>query len=161
MYSKLEEQACELRGYAPARVPALLRTADYALALITASHPAAGVEEIDRLVHECRARQMLVTRVSAPLSVTLVLSEALLRCAVADALVMAEQLREPAESAAPPNVRLRVMPFSAGLHLGLPRFDGPIDPRYEGKPQKNLNHGAGADRPACSVPEFCQTCLGR
>jgi len=42
VYAKLEEQACELRGYEPARVPALLRTADYARALITASYPAAG-----------------------------------------------------------------------------------------------------------------------
>ncbi len=118
MYAKLEEQACELRGYAPARVPALLRTADYARALIAASHPDAGLEEINRLVYECRARQMLVTRASGPLAVTLVLSEAVLRCAVADAFVMAEQLRELAELAALPNVRLRVMPFSAGLHPG-------------------------------------------
>ena len=119
VYAKLEEQACELRGYEPARVPALLRTADYARTLITASHPAAGTDEIDQLVHECRTRQMLVTRAGAPLSVTLVLSEALLRCAVADTFVMAEQLRELAELAALPNVRLRVVPFSAGLHPGL------------------------------------------
>jgi hypothetical protein len=118
IYATLEEHACELRGYEPALVPALLRTADYARALITASHPAAGADEIGQLVRECRARQMLVARASAPLSVTLILSEAVLRCPVVDALVMAGQLRDLAELAALPNVQLRVVPFSAGLHPG-------------------------------------------
>jgi hypothetical protein len=119
MYAKLEEQACELRGYEPAQVPTLLRTADYARALTTASHPDAGVDEIDQLVRECRARQMLVARAGAPLSVTLILSEAVLRCPAAGVLAMAEQLRYLAELAALPNVRIRVVPFSVGLHPGL------------------------------------------
>ena len=119
VYTRLEDQACELLGYEPGQVPALLRTADYARALTTSDHPGADAEEIDQLVHECLARQVLVTRAGAPLSVTLILGEALVRCPVGGAQVMAGQLRYLAETAVLPNVQLRVVPFSAGLHPGL------------------------------------------
>jgi hypothetical protein len=119
VYTRLEEQARALLGYEPWQVPALLRTEAYAHALITGSRPGTGRQEVDRLVHECLARQVLVTRASAPLSVTLILGEALIRCPVGGPDLMARQLRHLAELATLPNMRLRVMPFSAGQHSGL------------------------------------------
>ena len=68
---------------------------------------------------ECLARQALVTRASAPLAATVILSEALVRRPVGGPDVMAEQLRHLAGLAALPNVRLHVIPLSAGMHPGV------------------------------------------
>ncbi len=87
--ARLEEQACALLGYEPAQIPALLQTPGYARALITGTHPGADSEVADRLVDECLARQVLVTRAAAPLPVTLILSEALMRCPVGEPLTLA------------------------------------------------------------------------
>jgi hypothetical protein len=119
VYARLEEQACLIQGFEPSQVPALLRTAPYARALITSSHPDADPEEIEELVYECTARQMLVTRASTPLAVTLILGEAVLRCPTGGAQVMGGQLRHLAKLAVLPNVRLQVVPFTAGMHPGL------------------------------------------
>jgi len=119
VYARLEEQACLVQGYEPSQIPALLRTEPYARALVTASHPDASAQEVEELVHECTARQVLVTRASTPLPVMLILGEAVLRCPTGGARVMAGQLRHLAELAELPNARLRVVPFTAGLHPGL------------------------------------------
>jgi hypothetical protein len=119
VYARLEEQACLARGYEPSQIPALLRTAPYARALITSSHPDAGPEEIEELVDECTARRVLLTRASTPVAVTLILGEAVLRCPTGGVQVMAGQLRHLAKLAVLPNVRLRVVPFTAAMHPGL------------------------------------------
>jgi len=119
VYARLEEQACQVQGYQPSQIPALLQTAPYARALITSSHPDAGTQETEELVHECTARQVLVTRASTPLPVTLILGEAVLRCPTGGVQVMAGQLRHLAKLAVLPNVRLQVVPFTAGMHPGL------------------------------------------
>jgi hypothetical protein len=119
VYTRLEEQARLIQGYEPSQVPAPLRTAAYARALIASRRPSASAQETGRLVDECVARQELVTRATAPLSLTLVLGEALLRCPTGGVQVMAGQLRHLAELAELPNVRLQVLPFTAGLHPGL------------------------------------------
>ena len=119
VYARLEEQACLIQGFEPSQIPALLRTAPYAHALITSSHPDAGTQQIEELVHECTARQMLVTRASTPLEVTLILGEAVLRCPTGGAQVMGGQLRHLATLAVLPNLRLQVVPFAAGMHPGL------------------------------------------
>ena len=120
VYAELENEASELLGYACCQVPALLRTEAYARTLIMTARPGIGTEEVDRLVSECLARRVLVTRASAPLPATVILSEALVRCPVGGADVMAEQLRHLAGLAALPNVRLRVMP---GQRRDAPRGD--------------------------------------
>ncbi len=119
VYAELENEASELLGYACCQVPALLRTDAYARTLIMTARPGTSTDEADRLVSECVARQALVTRASAPLPATVILSEALVRCPVGGADVMAEQLRHLAGLAALPNVRLRVIPLSAGMHPGV------------------------------------------
>jgi hypothetical protein len=118
VYAELENEASELLGYACCQIPALLRTGAYARTL-TAARPGSGTGEVDRLVSECVARQALVTRASAPLLVTAILSEALVRCPVGGPNVMAEELRHLAGLGALPNVRLHVIPLSAGMHPGV------------------------------------------
>lgn len=119
VYARLEEQASTLLGYAPSQVPALLQAPDYARALITGAHPDASTGEIDQQVRECLDRQVLVARASAALSLTLILGEALVRCPVGGPKVLAGQLRLLAELAVLPNVRLRLVRLSVGLHPGL------------------------------------------
>ena len=69
IYAALEDAACGLVGYAPSQVPGLLRTEAYARTLITSTCP--GGEEADRLVYDCLARRVLLTRASSPLAVSL------------------------------------------------------------------------------------------
>lgn len=117
IYGMLQESACNVLGYASGQVPDLLRTEDYARAVMTSGQPAGA--DADHLVRECLARQIIVFRAKEPLWVTIILSEAILRCPAGGASVMAGQLRHLTEMAALPNVCLRVVPFSAGSHPGL------------------------------------------
>jgi Domain of unknown function (DUF5753)/Helix-turn-helix domain len=117
--ARLEEHAGALEQYEPRHIPALLRTGAYARALITVACPGASAEEVSGLVGECLARQVLVTRAGAPLRLTVILSEPVLRCPAGSPQVMAGQLRRLAELAMLPHVSLRVVPFAAGLHPGL------------------------------------------
>ena len=117
IYAVLEDAASDLAGYAPCQVPGLLRTEAYARALITST--GLGGREADRLVYDCLARRVLLTRASSPLTVTLALDEALMRRPVGGPEAMAGQLRFLADLAALPNVCLRVVPYTAGLHPGL------------------------------------------
>jgi transcriptional regulator with XRE-family HTH domain len=119
LYLGLEEAASQLAWYESELVPGLLQTADYARAVIEADKPGVDADEIDRRVQLRIERQALIRRPTAPLELRVVLSEAILRCPVGGPGVMAAQLASLAEAAGLPNVRLRVVPFSAGLHHGL------------------------------------------
>jgi len=70
------------------------------------------------------ARQPLIQRATAPLLVQVTLNEGILRRPVGGPAVMADQLTRLAEVSELPNVSLRVVPFSAGLHPGL--MSGPF-----------------------------------
>jgi transcriptional regulator with XRE-family HTH domain len=137
VYAVLEDAACGLAVHAPSQVPGLLRTEAYARTLITS----AGVsgEEGDRLVHDCLARRVSVTRTGAPLELTVALDEALVRRPVGGPGVMAGQLRFLADMAVLPTVCLRVVPYDAGLHPGL--ATGAFTMLHF----PSANHGADAD----------------
>jgi hypothetical protein len=70
------------------------------------------------------ARQALLTRATAPPTVTVVLNEAILHRPVGGEKVMAGQLERLVETSDLPSVSLRVMPFAAGLHTGV--MSGPF-----------------------------------
>ena len=117
IYTALEDAACALAVYAPGQIPGLLRTEAYARTLISST--GLGGEEADRLVYDCLARRVLLTRARSPLMMTVALDEALVHRPVGGPAVMAGQLRFLADMAALPNVCLRVVPYAAGLHPGL------------------------------------------
>ena len=117
IYTALEDAACALAGYAPGQVPGLLRTEAYARILFTST--GLSSQEVDRLVHDCLSRRVLLTRARSPLMMTLALDQALVRRPVGGPAVMAGQLRFLADMAAQPNVCLRVVPDAAGLHPGV------------------------------------------
>jgi transcriptional regulator with XRE-family HTH domain len=125
VYIGLEEAASQIAWYESELVPGLLQTEDYARALVAAGLPSAAPEEIDRRVQLRLARQALVRRAAYPLELCLVLNEAILRRPVGGAQVMAVQLDRLAEATQLPNVSIRAVPFSAGMHPGA--LSGPFE----------------------------------
>jgi transcriptional regulator with XRE-family HTH domain len=125
VYIGLEEAAASISWYESELVPGLLQTEGYARAVIGAGNPEVDNAEIDRRVHVRIARQALLTRVTAAPQLSIVLNEAIVRRPVGGAEVMSAQLTRLLDASELPNVALRVVPFSAGLHLGI--LSGPFE----------------------------------
>ena len=124
VYIGLEEAASLLSMYQAELVPGLLQTEDYARTIIKADKPDEDDEQIDRLVQVRIERQALIRRSATPLELRAALNESILRRPVGGPTVMAAQLGALADAADLPNVSLRVVPFSAGLHQGV--MSGPF-----------------------------------
>jgi transcriptional regulator with XRE-family HTH domain len=125
VYIGLEEAAESISWYESELVPGLLQTESYARSVIAADNPGVDDEEISRRVHVRIERQALVTRVTAAPALNVVLNEAILRRPVGGAEVMSGQLRRLLDASELPNVALRILPFSAGLHPGI--MSGPFE----------------------------------
>lgn len=121
-FVSLEGEASIIRAYEPHYVPGLLQTEEYTRAVLWAGMPHSSVEEIDRLVALRLERQELLTRDKAPL-LWVVMDETVLRRPIGGVDVMRAQIAHLAEVTAMPNVRLQVMPFTAGPH---PAMYGPF-----------------------------------
>jgi transcriptional regulator with XRE-family HTH domain len=119
VYIGLEEAASALSWYESELVPGLLQTPDYTHALIAADNPETDDEEVKRRVHVRMERQTLLTRVTAPPRMSIVLNEAIIRRPVGGRKVMGSQLGRLIEVGELPNITLRIIPFSAGLHRGI------------------------------------------
>lgn len=118
VYVGLEEAARSLWIYQSELVPGLFQTADYAREIIGVDYPEAGAQDIEGRVQLRMARQSLLTRVTDPPTITVVLNEAVLRRAVGGPAVMARQCTRLIGLSELPNVALHVLPFAAGLHHG-------------------------------------------
>ncbi len=119
IYVGLEASARLLLSYQSELVPGLLQTADYARALNRLGYPEDTVDEVERRVQLRLQRQALITRRKDPANLVVVLDESVLRRVVGSARVMAAQLRHLADLSTRHNVALRVLPFAAGVPLGL------------------------------------------
>ncbi|MEW1646096.1 MULTISPECIES: helix-turn-helix transcriptional regulator [unclassified Streptomyces] len=120
-FISLESQACTLRTLETSVVPGLLQTPEYARAVTRAAVGGPdndGPERLDALVQVRLARQD-VLRADPPLELSVVLDEAVLRREVGGPGVMARQLDRLVEAARLPQVRLQVLPFAAGAHIGI------------------------------------------
>lgn len=124
VYIGLEEAAASISWYESELVPGLLQTEAYARAIIGTDKPGVDGAEIDLRVHVRMARQALLTRVTARPDLRIALNEAILRRPVGGIGVMSEQLRRLLDVSQLPNVDLRVVPFSTGLHHGI--ISGPF-----------------------------------
>jgi hypothetical protein len=124
VYIGLEEAAARLLWYEAELVPGLLQIADYARTLIRADNPGVDDDEIERRVQLRIARQSLVTRVTAPPELQVVLNESILRRPVGGTEVMSAQLARLREVSDLPNVSLKVLPFDVGMHAGI--MSGPF-----------------------------------
>ncbi|MEU3009272.1 helix-turn-helix domain-containing protein [Nocardia asteroides] len=119
IYVGLEASARRLRAYQSELVLGLLQTADYARALNQLGYPQDSVDELDRRVALRLQRQALITRKHSPAEIDVVLHESVLHRIVGDAKVMAAQLRHLADISTRSNVTLRILPFAAGVPLGV------------------------------------------
>ncbi|OIJ93696.1 transcriptional regulator [Streptomyces sp. MUSC 14] len=117
-FISLESQASAMRTLETTVVPGLLQTPEYARAVTRAAVPDLDEERLDTLVEVRLARQD-VLRSDPPLELCAVLDEAVLRREVGGPGVMARQLERLMEAARLPQVRLQVLPFGAGAHVGL------------------------------------------
>lgn len=115
----LEATAGQQHAYESEFVPGLLQTEDYIRAIYGRAHEGLPEEEIDRLVSVRITRQQIVVRSDHPLKLSVVVNEAVLRRAVGSPAVMRDQLTHMATTARLPNVKLQVVPFSAGVHPGM------------------------------------------
>lgn len=117
-FISLEAGARSARTVELSVVPGLLQTPGYARAVTRAALGGLPEPKVDALVDVRLARQS-VLRADPPLELSAVLDEAVLRRTIGGSGVMEEQLRHLVEVARLPQVRLQVLPFSVGGHLGL------------------------------------------
>lgn len=120
-FISLESQASAMRTLETSVVPGLLQTPEYARAVTRAA--VGGLdddadERLEALVAVRLARQD-VLRADPPLELSAVLDEAVLRREIGGAEVMTRQLGRLMEAARLPQVRLQVLPFAAGEHVGI------------------------------------------
>ncbi|MFD5162540.1 helix-turn-helix domain-containing protein [Streptomyces hawaiiensis] len=117
-FISLESQAGAMRTLETTVVPGLLQTPEYARAVTRAAVEGLAEDRLDTLVEVRLARQD-VLRADPPLRLSAVLDEAVLRREVGGPGVMARQLERLVEAARLPQVRLQVLPFAAGAHIGV------------------------------------------
>lgn len=117
-FISLESQATAMRTLETTVVPGLLQTPEYARAVTRAAVEGLDEERLDALV-EVRLGRQHVLRADPPLELNAVLDEAVLHREVGGPEVMARQLERLEEAARLPQVRLQVLPFSAGAHIGV------------------------------------------
>ncbi len=126
----LEDVASSVRTWQQAVVPGVLQTADYARAVAMGNGAWEDPAEVEPFVESRMARQGRLVGES-PLQLRAVLHESVLRQLVGDRTVMRAQLGHLLEQAERPNIRLQVLPSSAGAHPGMNcsfsivSFDGP------------------------------------
>jgi len=113
--AELERLATEICEFAPAVVPGLLQTREYARALFLANRPLAAEEHIEELLKGRMDRTRLLTDATRP-AYWAVLHETVLRIPVGGPAVMGRQLDHIAALVRERKVLVQVLPFAAGAH---------------------------------------------
>jgi transcriptional regulator with XRE-family HTH domain len=114
-YLDMERAAGLIRAYEAQYVPGLLQTADYARALLRSGLPGATPAELKRRA-ELRLLRQQVLHGADPACLWVVIDEAALRRWVGGEAVMRAQIARLIEAARLPNIRIQVLPLSAGGH---------------------------------------------
>lgn len=112
----LESRATALFNFETVLIPGYLQTVPYMRAVMRGVM-VGDEEEIDRRVVARLQRQTQVRRTNTEL--TAIVCESALRAQIGGPAVMRDQLNHVVEAAMRPQVRLRVVPTSAGAHPGL------------------------------------------
>ncbi|MGY4102609.1 helix-turn-helix domain-containing protein [Nocardia sp. R16R-3T] len=119
LFIGLEEYARELTTFQLTLMPGLLQTADYRRAGVWALRPQASPTEVERNIELTIRRQERLRKDSQNFTVHALLCESALRYPIGGPAVMGRQLRHLEEATQMPNVSVRVVPLSAGMHIGL------------------------------------------
>ncbi|MCZ4608744.1 helix-turn-helix transcriptional regulator [Streptomyces sp. Lzd4kr] len=113
--AELERLATKICEFAPALVPGLLQTAEYARAVTLAMNPFAPDEHIGDRVSGRLERQKILKDATRPVY-WVVLHEGVLRIPVGGPEVMATQLERGAAMARERTVLVQVLPYAAGAY---------------------------------------------
>ncbi|MFJ7073155.1 helix-turn-helix domain-containing protein [Streptomyces sp. NPDC098781] len=113
--AELERLATAICDWAPAVVPGLLQTPEYARAIYLASNPLATDRYIEEMVGLRQERARLLKDATRPMYWA-ILHEAVLRIPVGGSAVMAAQLEHVATMLRQRKVLVQVLPFAAGAH---------------------------------------------
>ncbi|MFE7170830.1 Scr1 family TA system antitoxin-like transcriptional regulator [Streptomyces sp. NPDC057616] len=113
--AELERLAANICEFAPALVPGLLQTADYAWAVTLAMNPFAADEYIEEKVAGRLERQHILKDTTRPVY-WVILHENVLRIPLGGAEVMAAQLEYVAKLARERTVVVQVLPYAAGAY---------------------------------------------
>lgn len=118
-YIQFEAEATAIRIWGALFVPGLLQTPDYARTIVETGPLELTEQEISNRVEARMARQVILHRTSRPFSFEAIIDESALRRPIGGPAAMREQLHHLAKAANRPNIRIRVLPESAGAHPGL------------------------------------------
>lgn len=113
--AELEALATKICEFAPALVPGLLQTAEYARAITLAMNPFAADEYIEEKVSGRVERGRILKGATRPVY-WVILHENVLRIPVGGAAVMARQLEHVAALARERTVLVQVLPYAAGAY---------------------------------------------
>lgn len=111
-----ENAATAISQFEPMFVPGILQTEEYALAVLRAAYGEGSPAE--RLVALRTRRRDLLTSEGAP-RFSFVLDESVIHRLVGNPATMRSQLMHLVNLAELPNVTIRLVPFTAGLHPGM------------------------------------------
>ncbi|RJQ78768.1 XRE family transcriptional regulator [Pseudonocardiaceae bacterium YIM PH 21723] len=132
-YVGLESDAASVRSFELELIPGLLQTEAYARQVHVAVTRMVAPQDVERQVTARMERQRRLTG-PEPLELWAVISEAAVRRQVGGPEVMIEQLEHLRTLAAQPNIKIQVLPFSAGAHgsmsgpFSILSFPEPTDP---------------------------------
>lgn len=112
-----EDSASRIRQFEGFVVPGLMQTKEYARALFEIYY-AMKQSWIDRAVGIRMQRQEILARDNAP-DVSFLLDEAVIHRWIGGSEVMLGQLSRIKELAKQPNISIRILPFSAGVHRAM------------------------------------------
>ena len=122
LYVELEPAASHLREYHTELITGVLQTREYATAVVRADVEG-DVSTTDATIAErveirLRRADLLTRETPAPPRFDIVLNESVIRRPVGGRAAMAAQLRHIVELMELPNLSVRILPFSAGMHPG-------------------------------------------
>ncbi|MEU6260029.1 helix-turn-helix transcriptional regulator [Streptomyces sp. NPDC047043] len=141
--AEAEENATEIREYAPLLIPGLLQTPEYARAVCRAYQPTAPDEEIEKLVAARVERARILDGPTCPL-LWAVLDEAALRRVTGGRGVMTKTLSHIAGLIRLYRVIVQVLPFEAGAHAAMEGAIKLMD--FEAAPPLVYFEGVGTGR---------------
>jgi hypothetical protein len=122
-YVGLEADATLIRDFGLGVVPGLLQTPDYARAVLMATVPRRGFNEIDNLVQGRIARQQRILSGDDPPQFQVIIEPSVLQRVVGSTAIMRDQLHRLLEASELPNVTVRVVSYGAGaLPVAINKF---------------------------------------
>lgn len=123
MYLGLEQGASKIMTYDAMTVIGILQCRLYAEALLRAHDPGLSESQVTTRLDLRMRRSQALDRLDPQLELVAVIDESVLHREVGGPAVMAEQLNHLVSAAERPNVSIRVLPYSAGVH---PALHGPF-----------------------------------